>query len=76
MAGLVLKMRDLKLDPRVYDPRASKQECKEIYGINIENDLGKVTEEVCFLAVGHTEILDNFNKKSFKFIYDFKGLLD
>jgi len=56
----------------VYDPIVAVDEVFTEYGVGIESDISKITEEVVFLAVGHSEILRNINFEKFKLVYDFK----
>jgi UDP-N-acetyl-D-glucosamine/UDP-N-acetyl-D-galactosamine dehydrogenase len=56
----------------VYDPVVVVDEVFIEYGVVVESDISNITEEVVFLAVGHSEILRNINFEKFKLVYDFK----
>ena len=59
---------------RIYDYVADKQEVKDLYDLNIEDNL-EIKEKVIFLAVGHEKYKDAIQPKNFIYVYDFKGIL-
>ena len=58
----------------IYDPEVNINEVTALYGVNINNDISNIVEDVAFLCVGHQKVIKNIKK--YKYIYDFKSILN
>ncbi|MDR9765633.1 nucleotide sugar dehydrogenase [Shewanella baltica] len=72
---LFLELKSIGFKVVIYDPWVSSKDVFEEYGIEIKSDFDD-DYDVGFLSVAHNEIIHFLkNKKSDKFIYDFKSIL-
>ena len=69
----------LGFDVTIYDPHVNVEEAQHEYGLTVQTEINE-EYDAGFLAVGHTELLENLKTKNIKFksdfVFDFKNLLD